>query len=342
MLGKAAVSAVSLILVVGVALAVVAVVHQKNETKSVGENLSPSIKAMTSICGKTDNQQICQKSLSSVVEKGSVDPKEYIKAAIQSTINEVAKSLNFSDSLVKNVSGTPKVKMEVEDCKDLLQFAVDELQASFSMVGDSDLRNMNDRDADIKNWLSAVISYQQSCLDGLQDAPEYQSLMGKNLQDASLLTSNALAIFSDLSDILKDFGLELNIKPSGGRRLLGEDGYPTWFSASDRKLLALDNKGIRPNAVVAKDGSGQFKSIAAALAAYPKNLRGRYVIYVKAGIYNEYITVTKDQRNVFIYGDGPRKTIVTGDKSNSGGFSTFKTASFCKYYYYPSCFFHFK
>jgi len=327
-MGKAAVSAVSLILVVGVALAVVAVVHHKNETKSVGDNLSPSMKAMTAICGKTDHQEICQKTLSPVAEKGNVDPKEFLKAAIQSTINEVAKSLNFSDSLVKNVSGTPKVKMEVEDCKDLLQFAVDELQASFSMVGDSDLRNMNDRDADIKNWLSAVISYQQSCLDGLQDAPEYQSLMGKNLQDASLLTSNALAIFSDLSDILKDFGLELNIKPSGGRRLLGEDGYPTWFSASDRKLLALDNKGIRPNAVVAKDGSGQFKSIAAALAAYPKNLRGRYVIYVKAGIYDEHIIVTKDQTNVFIYGDGPKKTIVTGKKSYRDGITTFQTATF--------------
>ena len=85
---------------------------------------------------------------------------------------------------------------------------------------------------------------------------------------------------------------------------------------------------MKPNAVVAKDGSGQYKSIAAALAAYPKALRGRYVIYVKAGIYDEYITVTKNMKNVFMYGDGPRKTIVTGRKNNRDGITTQNTASF--------------
>jgi hypothetical protein len=127
------------------------------------------------------------------------------------------------------------------------------------------------------------------------------------------------------------FGLEFNIKPSG-RRLLSQDGYPTWFSGSDRKLLAMVDSGrVRPNAIVAKDGSGNFKTIAAALAAYPTNLIGRYVIYIKSGVYDEYITVEKNQKNVFMFGDGPRKTIVTGRKSNSGGFTTFKTASFCKF-----------
>jgi len=333
MLGKAAVSAISVILVVGVALAIVGVVQHQSSSKSdsASDNqISTQQKAVSTFCGKTDYQEICQKTLTPVADQGVKDPKEFLKAALQSTINEVSKALNFSDTLITNVSSsTPRVKMEAEDCKDLLQFAVDELQSSFSMVGDSNINNMTDKATEIKNWLSAVISYQTSCLDGLSEAPEYQSLMGKNLQNASSLTSNALAIVSELGAILKAYGLEFNIKPSSGsRRLLGEDGYPTWFSASDRKLLAARAGTVRPNAVVAKDGSGQFKTISAALAAYPKNLRGRYIIYVKAGVYNEYITVTKNQKNVFIYGDGPRKTIVTGNKSNKGGFSTFKTASF--------------
>lgn len=95
--------------------------------------------------------------------------------------------------------------------------------------------------------------------------------------------------------------------------------------------MALQANGrVTPNAVVAKDGSGQFKTIGAALAAYPKNHVGRYIIYVKAGVYNEYITVEKNMVNIFMYGDGPRRTIVTGRKSYTGGFSTFRTASFCK------------
>ena len=347
MLGKAAVSAISVILVVGVALAIVGVVQHQSSSKSDSgsENqISTQQKAVSVFCGKTDYQEICQKTLTPVADQGVKDPKEFVKAALQSTINEVSKALNFSDTLITNVSSsTPRVKMEAEDCKDLLEFAVDELQSSFSMVGDSNINNMTDKATEIKNWLSAVISYQTSCLDGLSEAPEFQSLMSKNLQNASSLTSNALAIVSELGAILKAYGLELNVKPSSGsRRLLGEDGYPTWFSASDRKLLAASPGTVRPNAVVAKDGSGQYKTISAALAAYPKNLRGRYIIYVKAGVYNEYITVTKNQKNVFIYGDGPRKTIVTGNKSNKGGFSTFKTASFCKYNVTPFKIFNLK
>ena len=237
-------------------------------------------------------------------------------------------------------STEPYQKMSLEDCKDLMQFAVDELQASFSMVGDSDLHTMADREAELMNWLSAVVSYQQTCLDGIED-PKLKSEMSDGMADASKLTSNALAIISAISDILGAFNFKLpasfNATSAFSRRLLeaSEDDdaatYPTWFSAADRKLLASRGGGnLAPNAVVAQDGSGQYRSIAAALAAYPKGHRGRYVIYVKAGIYKEYITVAKDQVNVLMYGDGPRKTIVTGSKNFRDGVSTFKTASFCK------------
>lgn len=168
--------------------------------------------------------------------------------------------------------------------------------------------------------------------------------MSNGLQNATELTSNALAIVSAISNILTSFNIPFNNSSgaASSRRLLeqpndassnhdhGGGAYPSWFSAADRRLLANQgNRGVTPNAMVAKDGSGQFKTINAALAAYPKNLRGRYVIYVKAGVYNEYITVTKDQVNVFMYGDEPRKIIITGNKNYRNGVSTYQTASFC-------------
>ncbi|XP_039030241.1 probable pectinesterase/pectinesterase inhibitor 58 [Hibiscus syriacus] len=83
----------------------------------------------------------------------------------------------------------------------------------------------------------------------------------------------------------------------------------------DRHLLARTDKGIETNAVVAKDGGGQFKTIGAALAAAPKKSNVRHMIYIKAGVYEEYITVDKRYTNILMYGDGPRKTIVTGRKA---------------------------
>lgn len=54
----------------------------------------------------------------------------------------------------------------------------------------------------------------------------------------------------------------------------------------------------------------------------------RYIIYVKEGVYEETVTVTKKMVNVTMYGDGSRKTIVTGSKNFVDGVRTFQTATF--------------
>jgi len=330
--GKVLVSVTSIILVVGVVIGTIVYVNRHHGVKGE-QDLSPHMKAVTQMCSPTDYKEACVKSLSST---NNTDPKELFKAAIMATVEAVKKSLNISDSIVVDATKEPRIKMAVDDCKDLMDFAVQELQASFSSVGDSQMHTMQDRVADLKNWFSAVISYQQSCLDGFDDPTKTEpnqshpvkDQLSNGMLDASQLTSNVLAIVDGLATILEKFNLKFDM-PSTNRRLLEVDGYPSWFSGVDRKLLAkVDNRGIKPNAIVAKDGSGQFKTIGAALAAYPKNLRGRYIIYVKAGIYDEYITIDKKTVNVFIYGDGPRKTIVTGSKSYTKGFGTMQTATF--------------
>lgn len=341
MVGKAVISSISFLLIVGVALAVVALIHHNGKTAAgatAANNLSPQVKMVESICATTDYQQACKDSLNPVIAKNSTaDFKEFIKASMLVIADQVSKSLNLSESLLVNVpKDKPRLKMALEDCNDLLSLAVDQLQASFSAVGDSDIHTIDDRSSELKSWLSSVITYSESCLDGVEE-PKIQNDLRNTLRNASALTDNALAIVSGISQVAETFGLKLNAKPLNGRRLLAQtEGandyasiFPLWFSSKDRKLLAAgNNAGLRPNAVVAKDGSGQFRTIGAALAAYPKNLRGRYVIYVKAGIYDEYITVEKNQVNVFMYGDGPRRTIVTGSKSYATGYSTFRTASF--------------
>lgn len=113
-----------------------------------------------------------------------------------------------------------------------------------------------------------------------------------------------------------------------GRIGVPSGDVPEWMPAQQRRLLQLPGLQ-KPNAVVAQDGSGDFKTINDAVAAIPKkNQQGRYAIYVKAGDYKEYVTITKDMANVFMYGDGPTKTRVIGDRSNVGGFATIATRTF--------------
>ena len=212
MVGKVVMSGISLILVVGVALAVVAIVN-KSDSSDETANLSPKMKAVASICSNADYQPECQTTLGSVGNNSSVeDPKEFIKAAITSTIEEMKKGYNLTDNLMVEAANNATIKMSVDDCKDLLQSAIDELHASYSTVGDPDLHTNEDRIADIKNWLTAVISYQQSCLDGLEEFdPQLKQKMQDGLDVAGKLTSNALAIVGAVSDILKELGLQLKV-----------------------------------------------------------------------------------------------------------------------------------
>ncbi|KAL5996240.1 hypothetical protein ACLOJK_026314 [Asimina triloba] len=76
------------------------------------------------------------------------------------------------------------------------------------------------------------------------------------------------------------------------------------------------------NVTVAADGSGNFSNVGAALAVVPKRSHRRFVIYIKAGVYHENVTVQKDQTNVVFVGDGINKTVITASNSNASGAGT--------------------
>ncbi|KAK4720329.1 hypothetical protein R3W88_018667 [Solanum pinnatisectum] len=317
MVGKIVVSLVSLFLVVGVVLGVAIVVHKGS--KDAGQNPKVQMKAsIVEFCKPAEFEIACFKSLDAVSKNDSATMKDYLLASLQVTGDEIKKSLAVVEkgSPIDNKTD-PYNHMAVEDCKELLQYAVEELHDSYSMVGDTALHSLGDRVSELLNWLGAVYSYQSMCLDGIIDKPDYKEALENGMRNATQLTHNAINIVAKISTVLQAFNISSTItstiaSTSSHRRLLG---YPTWFPVADRKLLAGGRHRAAPHAVVAKDGSGQYNTVAAALAAYPKNHRGKYIVYVKAGIYDEQVIISKKQPNVFIYGDGAGKTIITGHRN---------------------------
>ncbi|XP_014511807.1 pectinesterase-like [Vigna radiata var. radiata] len=328
------VSAVSLILVVGVALGVVAFVSTGNddEPATSGDTtgkLTTHTKAVQAVCANTDDKKFCSDTFSSV---NTSDPTAYVKTVVTKAMDDVIKGFNLSDTLkIENSKGNSTVKMALDDCKDLLEFAIDELQASQILVKENNINNINDRAADLKNWIGAVVAYKESCLDGFDTDGEKEvksKLKTESLDRIGKLTGLALDVVSGFAEVLSDFNLDLTAKTSSRRLLdVDQEGYPSWLSMPDRKLLA-DAASVKPNAVVAKDGSGDYKTVEEAINSYPKNHQGRYIIYVKAGTYDEYIKVDKKKSRILLYGDGPTKTIITGNKNVVDGYKTIRTATF--------------
>ncbi|KNA02767.1 hypothetical protein SOVF_215550, partial [Spinacia oleracea] len=104
-----------------------------------------------------------------------------------------------------------------------------------------------------------------------------------------------------------------------------EFGWPRWMSSVDRRML--QGGPVKADTVVAADGTGNHRTIAAAVAAAPVKSKKRYVIRIKAGVYNENVDIHNKKTNLMFIGDGRSKTIITGKKNVIDGSTTYNSAT---------------
>ncbi|URD81158.1 pectinesterase [Musa troglodytarum] len=280
--------------------------NNSSGSSSDGE-LTTTSKAIQAICRPTDYAEECQSSLAA--RAGNVtDPKKLVELTFTSALDRLREAFNRS-SVLQEAAKDPRTSEAFENCKELLDYAIDDLKNSVARFGGIDVTRMGDVVDDLKIWLSATVTYQQTCLDGFDNTTgDAADNMSKALNSSSAMTSNALA------------------------RLLSEDEgergqFPSWVGNDKRKLLALSMADIKPDVTVAQDGSGKYKTITQALGAVPKKGNATFMIYIKEGVYKENVMVERSMTNVMMLGDGPTKTKITGSLNYVDGTPTFKTAT---------------
>lgn len=171
--------------------------------------------------------------------------------------------------------------------------------------------NQSCSDFDAQTWLSTAFTNLETCQDSAKDLNVTNFIFPLMSNNVSELISNSLAINDGLME---------------GTSYRG--GFPSWVSAGERKLLQSTSLATSANLVVAKDGSGDFSSIQAAInAAAKRTSSGRFIIYVKKGLYRENIEVGINVNNITLVGDGMKKTIITGSRSVRGGYTTYNSAT---------------
>ncbi|KAL2923004.1 putative pectinesterase/pectinesterase inhibitor 43 [Bienertia sinuspersici] len=69
-------------------------------------------------------------------------------------------------------------------------------------------------------------------------------------------------------------------------------------------MMKVPTQKIHANVLVAKDGSGQCKTIMEAVNLVPFNNVKAFVIYIKQGVYAENVVVDKNKTDVIFIGDG--------------------------------------
>ncbi|KAI3458257.1 hypothetical protein Pfo_014920 [Paulownia fortunei] len=312
----------SSIVLVAVIVATVVGVSQSKDNKSGGgtKSVSSSIKA---VCNVTLYPDSCYNSLAPLVKSGNFKPQDLYKLSVLVAINELSKaSKNFVENGVKKFNITDQMTLAaIDSCQELFSLALDHLNNSVSI---KDMKLLEAFD-DLRTWLSSAGTYQQTCIDELGSASSVlSSFVNENFKNSTEYTSNSLAIISSFEESISALGA------IGRRRLMSFGGSeaPEWLSFKDRRLLQTPSSSIKADAVVAKDGSGKYKTIKAALKAVPEKSKKRFVIYVKKGVYFENVRVEKKKWNVMMVGDGKDATIVSGSLNFVDGTPTFQTATF--------------
>ncbi|KAL7183969.1 hypothetical protein ACSBR2_026193 [Camellia fascicularis] len=155
-------------------------------------------------------------------------------------------------------------------------------------------------DFDAQTWLSTALTNLETCRAGFIELGVSDFMLPLMSNNVSKLISNTLAINNGSTE-----------------KQTYEEGFPTWVSPGNRKLLQSSSPAA--NLVVAQDGSGNYKTIQAALdVAAKRSGSGRFVIHVKSGVYQENIEIGNNMKNIMLLGDGVKNTIITGSRSVGG------------------------
>ncbi|XP_057426881.1 probable pectinesterase/pectinesterase inhibitor 21 [Lotus japonicus] len=328
---RVAIIGVSTLLLVAMVVAVTVGVNNREANNDIEDNIknhnhvATTVKAVQTLCHPTDYQKECEESL--IAEAGNTtDPKELIKLAFNITIKKISDKLEETN-LLHEVEKEPRAKMALDTCKQLMDLSIGELTRSFDGIGEFHLTNLDKILTNVRVWLSGAVTYQDTCLDGFENTTSEASTKMKELLTSSMhMSSNALAIVSQLADAVSDW----NVTKLAGRRLLHQDSEtPSWVNLDHRRLLHSKKNAFKhkPDVTVALDGSGDFKSINEALEKVPEHNKKPFVIYIKEGVYHEYVNVTKHMTHVVFIGDGGKKTRITGNKNFIDGVNTYRTAT---------------
>ncbi|KAG1358874.1 pectinesterase [Cocos nucifera] len=290
-----------------------------------------------SICHFTPYPASCLESQKFTISiSDSTNPSILTSAlcSLQAAISDGTKLASLLCSISPGHNFVESQKGSLQDCQDLHQITLSSLKKSMAVLSSS-ADGCSCKLADVRAYLSAAVTNNATCLEGLAGA--------RGSQKASLLASWAIT-YEHVSNSL-DLVARLGPRRPGGRRrrllssAASSGGFPAWVSLRDRRLLQSDDDDdggdgddygeYNPSSVVtvAADGTGNFTTVGEAIAFAPNNSADRIIVLVRAGVYEENVEISADKSNIVLIGDGSNVTVIRGNRSVGDGWTTFRSAT---------------
>ncbi|CAN4126292.1 unnamed protein product [Withania somnifera] len=235
---------------------------------------------------------------------------------VSSDNNEKAKGMvrDIIDASLGNQNRTDAGKV----CMEVLGYA----DYRIGLTGQSLTRG---KIKDARAWMSAVMVYQYDCWSALK------YVNGTSQVSRTMSFINSLIGYSgNALGMLVNFDVYGENTVSWTAPKTERDGF--WEGSSSGgsgQVIGGVLTGLKPNVAVCKEGGCEYKTVQEAVNAAPDNQEtGKFVIWIKSGVYEEKVRVPLEKKNVVFWGDGMGKTVITGSL-NVGlmGVTTYETAT---------------
>ncbi|KAG0483481.1 hypothetical protein HPP92_011565 [Vanilla planifolia] len=308
----------------------------------------------TKACNSTPDPSFCR----TVLPPGGNQPiSSYGRFSLAKSLSNAHRFLSLVDRYLARRSTLPIFTARaLDDCHLLSSLNIDFLTTAGSTLNSTTSSTLLDPQTEqLQTLLSALLTNQQTCLDGLKVADKANAAAGvltPSLLNDTKLYSVSLALFTKAwvpnrkpktspkqslpapSKKRRFLFHELGVAINGDRLPLKiAERHRAFFEGqTGRRLLQSSNAvKVRNVVVVSQRGKGNFTTITDAVNSAPNNTNGNngyYLIMVKAAVYEEYVSIPQNKQYIMMIGDGIKKTVVTGNHSVVDGWTTFNSATF--------------
>ncbi|CAH8326259.1 unnamed protein product [Eruca vesicaria subsp. sativa] len=215
---------------------------RKNTEIHRGSKLMITKTAVSVICSSTDYKQDCIASLETVK---SLDPRNLIRAAFDLAIISIRSGIDRGMIDIKSrADADVRTRDALNSCRELMDFAIDDLLKTRDTFKGFLFTRLSDFIDDLLVWLSGSITYQQTCIDGFEGIDSIAAeIMERVMRKGQHLTSNGLAIASNLNALLKIFRIPLPFLRPGrdGLGIFGSDSPQEQPSGSSKASPHIGN-----------------------------------------------------------------------------------------------------
>lgn len=271
-------------------------------------------------CKATRFPDACQASLAGLVTDPNTTPVQIIQSAIQVSTDGLQTAQKMVKSILDSSAGNENRTTAAKNCLDVLGNSEYRISLSTDSLSRGSIRNA-------RASMSAALLYQYDCWSALKYANDTQ-MVNQTMSFLDSLTgksSNALSMMFSYDNFGKD-------TKSWAPPKTERDGY--WErvegGGSGQEVRVGVPPGLKADVTVCKEESEKcYRTVQEAVNAAPANAGAKkFVIRIKAGVYDEIVRVPLEKRNVVFLGDGMGKTVITGSLNvGQPGISTYNTAT---------------